>query len=111
MATAILVAVPPPTALIPIHADAPPKPAWGQPCNGCGVCCLVQPCPLGVVLSLRLHGACRMLQWSAVQRRYVCGALVRTQRWPLARRIVQRWMAAGQGCDCDIELEPLPEES
>ena len=37
--------------LIRIHADAPAKPPVGAPCNGCGVCCLLEPCPLGVLLS------------------------------------------------------------
>ena len=37
--------------VIAIHPAAPPKPAWGEPCNGCGVCYAWQPCPLGVLVS------------------------------------------------------------
>ena len=27
-----------------------PKPLWGDPCNGCGLCCLMSQCPLSVAL-------------------------------------------------------------
>ena len=36
---------------IHIHPQAPGKVPEGVACNGCGVCCLFEPCPLGVVLS------------------------------------------------------------
>ena len=92
---------------IRIHADAPPKPDFGTPCNGCGVCCSAEPCPLGALLSRRLRGPCKALEWDASQARYVCGALAcpeRHLRWlptGLARRLVQRWISAGSGCDAD----------
>jgi hypothetical protein len=55
------------TRIIKIHPDAPPKPAVGAPCNGCGVCCLAEPCPLGVILSRRLKGACVALRWDGAR--------------------------------------------
>lgn len=87
---------------IHIHPDAPPKPAWGAPCNGCGVCCLAEPCPLGVLWSRRRHGACAALRWSDEHQRYLCGALAVPWLAPLARR----WIAAGQGCDATLSVEP-----
>lgn len=45
------------------HGDAPAQPAMGQPCNGCGLCCLAEPCPLGMLVSGRRHGACVALRW------------------------------------------------
>lgn len=99
---------------IAIHAAAPPKPAWGAACNGCGVCCLVEPCPVGRLVSGRRRGTCRALDWDAAAQRYVCGVLTgrrdRLPAWlrPLAgwlQRRAPRWIAAGQGCDCDFELE------
>ena len=61
---------------ISIEALAPAKPGWGAPCNGCGVCCLAEPCPVGMVLSLKRRGACDALHWDPVQARYRCGAIV-----------------------------------
>jgi hypothetical protein len=77
------------TRIIKIHPDAPPKPAVGAPCNGCGVCCLAEPCPLGVILSRRLKGACVALRWDG--------------NW-----LVKRWIASGTGCDCSLEVAGKP---
>jgi hypothetical protein len=97
------------TRIIKIHPDAPPKPAVGAPCNGCGVCCLAEPCPLGVILSRRLKGACVALRWDGA--RYVCGALT-AQPSGVAGRLgnwlVKRWIASGTGCDCSLEVAGKP---
>jgi Fe-S-cluster-containing hydrogenase component 2 len=88
--------------VIAIHAHAPAKPAPGQACNGCGVCCLAEPCPLGMLLSLKRQGPCDMLRWDASQRRYVCGAVAgRSGAWAALAR---RWISAGRGCDSDAEV-------
>ena len=103
--------------VIHIHPAAPPQPAEGAPCNGCGVCCLSEPCPLGMVLSGRRRGACAALRWSDVTGRYQCGALTEPEavlrpgwHWasPLMRRLAPRWIAAGVGCDADLETKPHP---
>lgn len=99
--------------VILLQAEAPPKPAVGQPCNGCGWCCAAEPCPLGALLSRRLTGACRALLWMPDESRYRCGAVVaprRFVRWlPAAwvRRAALRWIAAAQGCDAEIEAAPF----
>ena len=104
--------------VIYIQPQAPTKPAFGAACNGCGVCCLAQPCPLGMLLSRRRHGPCLALQWSAQDQRYWCGALAGAlvqpaagpwsslaRIWQAARaRLLRRWIAAGVGCDCRLEL-------
>ncbi len=99
---------------IPIHAAAPAKPRWGEPCNGCGVCCLSEPCPVGILLSRRRQGACVAVSWDEATQRYRCGVVSAPERWcplpwrwarRLAARISLRWIAAGKGCDCDIELQ------
>jgi hypothetical protein len=98
--------------IIHIQPEAPPKPALGAPCNGCGVCCLAEPCPLGVLLSRRRRGACVALRWSAPQSRYECGALSAPAevlgwlgRLPGVRRWVVRWIAAGRGCDASLTVD------
>jgi len=112
-----------PTTSITIHiiSQAPAKPKVGAPCNGCGVCCLLEPCPLGVLLSGFREGACRALQWQADSLQYRCGAITQpqaelTKRLPwvlrplvpglawLLRRWAKRWVAAGIGCDCDVQV-------
>ena len=98
--------------IIHIQADAPLKPAEGKPCNGCGVCCLVAPCPIGMLFSGKTRGACSVLRWDAPQHRYVCGLLTEPEsfvrpRWlaGAAARLARRMVAAGVGCDSDLALE------
>lgn len=87
---------------IAIHAEAPVKPAPGAACNGCGVCCLAEPCPLGVLVSRRRRGACVAVRWDAAGRHYRCN-LASDER-PLLAALARRWIAAGRGCDSDAEL-------
>lgn len=106
---------------IHVEPDAPTKPAWGASCNGCGVCCLAEPCPLGVVLTGRRRGSCRALRWDAAGSLYRCGALTDAAavlrvdhpslqgfivsalaRW--LPKLAYRWVSAGSGCDCDLEV-------
>lgn len=109
--------------IIHIQPLAPSKPVLGQPCNGCGVCCLHEPCPLGMLLSGHRRGACTALRWEETLARYRCGAMVQPQEvlraalpaglgWlaplllPALRRLAGRWIAAGQGCDSSLEVSP-----
>jgi len=109
-------------SIIEIHPEAPPKPALGQPCNGCGLCCLSEPCPIGVLVSRKRRGRCDALRWCAEERRYVCDMLSTPWRhlgaarpWAndaarrrnrLLARLCRRWIAAGIGCDADLEAQP-----
>lgn len=110
--------------VIHIHLDAALQPVPGAPCNGCGVCCLLEPCPLGVVLSGRRRGACVAVRWHDDSHQYRCGALSepvavlhrvlpaplqRTAPWlaaglaPILARWARRWIAVGQGCDSSLD--------
>ncbi|MDP2368937.1 hypothetical protein [Rhodoferax sp.] len=106
--------------VIHIHAGAPPKPPEGAPCNGCGVCCLLEPCPLGVLLTGRRRGACAAVQWDEMARHYRCAAVAAPTEalnralpsWlhgaspvgaALLTRFAPRWIAAGTGCDSSVE--------
>ena len=104
----------PPSRVILLHADAPPKPAEGASCNGCGLCCAAEPCPVGVLVSRKRVGACHALQWSDSDGRYFCGlvsapGLVLT--WlparlaPLVSRLARRWIASATGCDSSLVAE------
>ena len=112
-----------PYQTIHIHQAAPQKPAEGATCNGCGVCCLLEPCPLGALLSGRRQGACDALRWAEGEQVYRCGAISAPQavlseampRWlrpiaiglsPVMAHLAKRWVAAGQGCDSTLEMAP-----
>ena len=86
--------------VIHIAALAPPKPALGAACNGCGVCCLSEPCPVGMLVSGRRRGPCRALRWQSGAARYRCG--LATVPW--LGVLTRRWIAAGRGCDSDAEM-------
>jgi hypothetical protein len=87
--------------IIHLHPRAPAKPAEGRPCNGCGVCCAAAPCPLGMVLTRRMRGPCRLLRWDDTAAQYRCGALLSA---PAAtKRLVRRWIGAAAGCDSDLD--------
>lgn len=93
---------------IHLQREAPPKPATGQPCNGCGVCCAAETCPAGRLLFLRRSGPCPALEWH--ENLYRCGLLTKPAhylRWlpeSLASRLFARWIAAGTCCDSDATL-------
>jgi hypothetical protein len=102
----------PPQQVIHIQPQAPAKPALGKPCNGCGICCLAEPCPLGVLLSRSRAGPCKALVWVEGQQQYRCGALGDGSARPglfvnglalLRKQVLGRWIAAGAGCDCDLD--------
>ncbi len=109
-----------PWQVVQWHPQAPPQPAWGQPCNGCGLCCLAEPCPLGMLVSRRRSGACSALRWDDEGLRYRCGLLsdpAGVTGWRSAwllrgvRVLARRWIAAGQGCDAEplrVEHPDLP---
>lgn len=101
-----------------LQPAAPPKPAMGAACNGCGLCCLAEPCPLGIWVSRRRTGACKALQWDEAGQHYRCGmvsdpgaVLGWQQRWAvrLVARLARRWIAAGAGCDADWEAQKAQE--
>ena len=103
-----------PFRVILLHVDAPPKPAEGASCNGCGLCCATEPCPVGVLVSRKRVGACDALQWSDSDGRYFCGLVsdpTRVMPWlpaplaPLLSRLARRWIASAAGCDSSLVTE------
>lgn len=102
---------------VPLHRDAPAKPTVGEACNGCGVCCALEPCPMARIFLARGKGPCVALHWQDGERRYRCGLIAAPARhlpwlprtWEawVGRRFA-RWMAAGKGCDCDAAVVDQP---
>ena len=100
--------------VILLHPDAPPKPAVGEACNRCGVCCAAETCPLGRLVFRQKAGPCPALAWTGDG--YSCELVVVPERHlrflrilphalsRLAARVFRRWIAAGVGCDSDVEV-------
>ncbi|MFZ6751515.1 hypothetical protein [Undibacterium sp. Ren11W] len=100
--------------LIWLQPAAAAKPLLGQPCNGCGVCCAAEPCPVARVFLWQLRGTCKALVWLADRQQYRCGLLLEPARYlrilpkfgqrPF-RFLVARWIAAETACDSDAHAE------
>jgi len=92
------------------------KPPYGTPCNGCGLCCQNEICPLGEIVFPRAQAPCPALVVDG--DRYACGLITTPQTFrPLKASIygVEELRAAavigvgaGIGCDAQLlgELEP-----
>jgi hypothetical protein len=90
-------------------ATAAPKPRKGEPCNGCGLCCLVQPCELAVeYLSAPADRPCPALEREG--GRFWCGLVRAPVRYladlePWQGRMMARGFAlllgVGRGCDAE----------
>ena len=103
-----------------LQVDAPAKPPLGEACNGCGVCCAAETCPVSRVFLWQWRGSCRALEWHAELKQYRCGMLLhashylaylprfletRFQQW------IQRWIAADTACDSPTEAAPKTDDN
>ena len=110
-----------PMVLVRLDARAPVQPALGAACNGCGVCCAMEPCPVGRAVTGKRTGACAALVWDEPNCVYRCGVLTQPQAMlmrlglpsvltaalaPLLRVWARRAIAAGKGCDCPSRAVP-----
>jgi hypothetical protein len=100
--------------IIHIKAEAPIKPPIGEACNGCGVCCIAEPCPVSLVFLWPHQAPCKALVWSKENQRYFCGMVLQPSNyiaWLPTRldnmfsKMVKRWIAANSHCDADVSLE------
>jgi hypothetical protein len=98
--------------------DARPlKPAYGSPCNGCGLCCEAQQCPLSEML-LGEHDLCPAL--TPLGNVYVCGLVADTWRFfhssgkdeadSALRSAIAYLLGAGIGCDANLLGEEISPE-
>ncbi|MFA6015330.1 MAG: hypothetical protein WC742_09710 [Gallionellaceae bacterium] len=102
------------TQTIELHLLAPPKPALQANCNGCGVCCAAEPCPVAILFLFQVSGRCRALVWQAKNFRYHCGMVIAPAQFsplipkkfqaPLGKFFSGR-IATGTGCDCALEID------
>lgn len=97
-----------------MHASAPEKPAYGSPCNGCGLCCIAEQCPV----SEQIFGPrdlCPAL--TRYGNAYGCGVIAEPARFfrPTGREALDRvipeaiayLLGAGHGCDSEGDDETV----
>jgi hypothetical protein len=98
---------------IELHEKAPSKPDFGVTCNGCGICCAAEPCPVAYLFLFQRKGRCRALLWQEDNSRYACGMVVCPDNYSrLIPRMFRKWVGAfiatriavGKGCDSSIEI-------
>ena len=93
-------------------AKAPPKPASGSPCNGCGFCCAAEPC--GVALNhipgCSAQGPCPAMEFEA--GRFFCGMIRRPSHYmqlpnawadEVLGDMIAQALGAGRGCDAETD--------
>lgn len=87
-------------------SEGPPKkPPEGQACNGCGLCCALQPCPIAVELLQAVERPCPALEFG--DGRFWCGLARTPSRYLDTPRAGDRPIGAmvrlelgiGEGCD------------
>lgn len=93
----------------------PAKPLYGAACNGCGLCCMAELCPLGTAVFEKLEGPCPALEHD--DGRFQCG-LVRNPTKYARPWVTQSsgseglaeaaavLIGAGSGCDARLDGEP-----
>lgn len=84
----------------------PAYPGYGQKCNGCGLCCIDQPCPVADNLRVWKDGKCKALQ--LVDGVYRCGMMTTPDKFtkyvPKNKRAeaaanIRRQLGSGVYCD------------
>lgn len=95
------------------------KPPHGQPCNGCGQCCMDELCPLAVaVFGEPWERACPALEPNG--ERFACGLIVHPMVYAMRQTLLHgvalmsaaagHLTGAGRGCDAQLDDEIADEE-
>ena len=99
--------------IVELHPHAPSKPEYSAKCNGCGVCCAAEPCPVAYIFLFQFKGRCRALLWQNDEHRYVCGMVLYPDKMAgiiphrfrgLMGKFFASRIATGMGCDFQAEI-------
>lgn len=80
---------------------APEKPAFGEPCNGCGFCCASEVCEVGrAMFGSDQPAPCPAMTFKS--GRFLCGAIAMADDMGADHGLLLRLkMGIGIGCDSD----------
>lgn len=78
------------------------KPLFGEPCNGCGLCCAREVCGIGKMVHGDIEGPCPSLTYSA--DRFWC-SLVVVEKLAGLQPMIAEALGVGRGCCSDDELQ------
>lgn len=93
--------------------DAPTYPGFGKTCNGCGQCCIIEPCQLARDYAGVREGPCPVLVREGTAWR--CGLTIEPHRHmpglagkPFADAVLapmfSEALGIGRGCDAEMEI-------
>ena len=77
---------------------APPKPRYGAPCNGCGLCCAAEVCAIGREAFGTTEAPCPGMMFN--EGRFQCEMILIEQMAGMEPLLVQA-LGIGKGCDAD----------
>jgi hypothetical protein len=84
--------------------EAPEKPRMGTPCNGCGMCCRMEVCGIGVMAyGDDVRAPCPGLRWTG--QNYRCSIVEMEAVLPL-EKVFASALGIGKGC-CASDDAPL----
>ena len=75
----------------------PPKPSYGSPCNGCGLCCTLSLCRAGEVAFPGQSAPCPALCYAVDGTRTYCGLVAEERRAGL-NPFIAKVLGIGWGC-------------
>lgn len=75
----------------------PPKPAYGLPCNGCGLCCTLSLCRAGAIAFPKAKAPCPALSYAVDGTRTYFG-LVAAERRAGIEPLIAKVLGIGWGC-------------
>jgi len=91
------------------HAAAcsalPSKPLYTKPCNGCGLCCMSQLCPIGEMMFPGVEAPCPALVFEPGQAR--CGVVMAEAAAGMEPLAAQ---SLGIGCGCSMPESYITDE-
>lgn len=84
----------------------PPKPRWGTPCNGCGLCCAIELCEAGEIAFPGASAPCPGLKLRGDGKSTYC-ELVAIEIVSGLSPVLQDALGIGKGCSMNDSDEAL----